>query len=270
MTEGTTASDISTQSQASVAPTVTQSTDQAPSAAPVQTGTVETQKQDKVFYQDDVNKLIGKIRQETREQTRREALQEMQLQQFTQPQQAAQPAQQQVQQQTQQAPVQQPQQPPQQNYLTEENARQMFAHELERQRQQAIATQIAYEFNNKLNLGAAKYADYEEKVAPLRQVFNNGQLLPLVYLANGVENTADVMYDLAQNPQKIANIVSLAQQAPILAQQAINQVSQSIKLNESAAQQKTAAEPLSQIRPSTTGTNDGSMSVKDYRRLLTV
>ncbi len=61
-------------------------------------------------------------------------------------------------------------------------------------------------------------------------------------------------------------------ESPNMAQSDIAKLSHSIKANESAAAQaqQSAAAPLSQVKPSTTGADNGSMSVKDYKRLLRV
>jgi hypothetical protein len=45
----------------------------------------------------------------------------------------------------------------------------------------------------------------------------------------------------------------------------VQRLSQSIKDNESAGKMRHPNEPLSQMRPSNTGTDNGAMSVKDYR-----
>ncbi len=164
------------------------------------------------------------------------------------------------------------QQPTQGNYLTEDSARSFMAQELERQRQAAVGNQIANEFVSKLSAGKNKYPDFDEKVAPLLQEFQAGRLLPLILMGNATDNTVDVMYDLANNQHKIGSLMATHREAPALAQSEMAKLSSSIKANEAAAAQaqQSAAAPLSQLKPSTSGADNGSMSVKDYKRLLKV
>ncbi len=123
---------------------------------------------------------------------------------------------------------------------------------------------IAKEFFSKLESGRSRYKDFDEVVGKL-----DLRLIPeVVHLANGVENTADVMYELAKNPLKVANLKSLGNLQASLAQTEIQRLSQSIRLNEDAKSAQLAPEPLSQIKPSPLNADSGSMSVSDFRRAL--
>ena len=90
---------------------------------------------------------------------------------------------------------------------------------------------------------------------------------PYVILAlAGIENKAKVVKDLAKNPSKYANILTLANGgSPKLAQLELNKLSASIKANEDAKKQPKVDAPLSQIRASNIGGDDGNKSVTDYR-----
>ena len=80
-----------------------------------------------------------------------------------------------------------------------------------------------------------------------------------------VDNSHDVLYELGKDRIKMANLETLAHMSPNDAIIQAQRLSQSIKDNEVASKIKTPNEPLSQIRPSNTGTDNGAMSVKDYR-----
>lgn len=253
-------------------------------------------KPDKVFYQTDLDKVATKVRHEAYEKGRRDLANELQLQQvaaasqqqtqmpqgnqfaaqqgqpaLAQPNSYQAPVMQQNAYGQQPSPMQSQQTGQQANYMTIEDARRLFNEQAEMQRQQGVVNQVINDFGTKLIAGSQKYPDFEEKIAPLRQSFKDGQLGELIWLTNGADNTADIIYDLANNPQKVANLVTLAQKSPPLAHQAVAQLSNSIKMNENAAKQtQSASEPLTQVKPSTTGTDNGSLNLRDFKRLLKV
>lgn len=81
-----------------------------------------------------------------------------------------------------------------------------------------------------------------------------------------MDNKAKVVKDLAKNPSKYANILTLANGgSPRLAQLELNKLSNSIKANEEAKKQPKVDAPLSQVRASNIGGDDGNLSVTDYR-----
>ncbi len=266
MTEGT--SDISSQAQGQVVDSANPQTEQ--------------QKQPKVFYQEDVDRLIGTTKHVAKQEGYAQAMRDQEMKMQTdnaqkaqQMQQQPQMAQQQMQQPGQQQMVggmqQQPAQP-NQNFLTPEDAKKMFSEEIEKQKRDAVLNQVATDFRSKLNAGSSKYPDFDEKVAPLRDMFEKGQLPHIVWLANGADNTADVVYDLANNTHKIGTISSNYAVSPQLGQLEMQRLSNSIKANEAAKQEKTPSEPLSRVQPSVSGTaGSGSpQSVQDFRRMLKV
>lgn len=120
------------------------------------------------------------------------------------------------------------------------------------------------EIMTKLNAAKDKYSDFDEKVGPL---FSE-HLGDIWVLANGVENTADVMYHLSENVEKISLIDGLIRRDPTgaLARRSLAKMAESIKLNEQAAHVKTPNAPLSQIKPSPVGTDNGSTTINDLRR----
>ena len=132
-----------------------------------------------------------------------------------------------------------------------------------KERSQAeAANTIAQDFIGKMQTGKDKYSDFEETVASLN--------LPahphVIYWANSLDNTVDVVYDIAKHPEKFASILMLAQTAPELARRKMQELSQSITKNAEASKQPHVNEPLSQLKPSTIGTDNGSMTVRDLRR----
>lgn len=152
-----------------------------------------------------------------------------------------------------------------------EQIKQMVAEETKRQNdelhRQAYVNNVATSFNQKLEAAKTKYSDFEDTIAPLRNDLGNPAMATVVLMANQMDNTADIMYDLAKNPQKVANLVTLAHTSPTLAQRQMQELSNSIKQNQVSSPHP-VKEPLSQIRPSAIGTDNGPMTVSDYRKLF--
>lgn len=145
--------------------------------------------------------------------------------------------------------------------------RRQVREEMNLQQQQAHNYQVANTFLQKLSLGAGKYNDFKD-VVPDQFLESFVQQAPAVFhLTNSVDNTADVMYELAKNPEKIISLRDIAAMNPAAAQRKMQELAASIKVNEQALKQPNANEPLSQIKPSTVGTDNGSMTVSDYKKV---
>lgn len=145
---------------------------------------------------------------------------------------------------------------------SDEHVRKLINEEAQRMATMQTAQRIAEEFTQKMVAAKDKYQDFEQTVAKL----NLPQIPHIINWANSLDNTADVMYDIAKHPAKFANLIMLAHTAPHLAAEEMQNLSKSIKQNEDAAKRQTPLEPLSQVKPSTTGKDNGSMTVSDYRK----
>lgn len=129
----------------------------------------------------------------------------------------------------------------------------------------AEGQRIADEFRSKIEADKERFPELKDKLGKT----NLAAFPAIIHLANSMENTAAIMNELfVENPGKLASINSLAQIDPSLAIDAVTKLSKSISINEKAAQSKVANEPLSQLRPSTIGVDNGQMSVTDYRRIF--
>lgn len=113
---------------------------------------------------------------------------------------------------------------------------------------------------------ANKLKDAEKKHEDFNDVTNNADFMneapELLIYANSVDNAADVLYNLASNPSKIGSLKNLS---PRLAQLEINRLSQSLKQNESATNTASPHAPLSQLKSSNIGGDNGKKSMKDLR-----
>ena len=146
--------------------------------------------------------------------------------------------------------------------MSSEQLERLVQDKIKEQSHLETAKQIANDFTNKMMAAKDKHPDFEEAVSQL----NLPTIPHIVHWANSLDNTADVMYDIAKNPSKFANILMLSQTAPQLAQREMQKLSDSIKKNVEAQNQPSVKEPLSQIKPSPVGTDNGSMTVRDLRK----
>lgn len=124
------------------------------------------------------------------------------------------------------------------------------------------AQRIVQTFWNKLAPGREKYQDFDKVTSDIEyaQFPNVVQLL-----AQHAENAHDILYSLGNDRLKMSQLEYLASKSPRDAIVQVQRLSQSIKDNESASKLKVPNEPLSKLRPSNLGTDNGVMSVKDYR-----
>jgi hypothetical protein len=209
------------------------------------------QVQERLFKQSELNEIVGRAKHDAVESFKR-------------------------QQQTQYA-----QQAPQSNQaqssksLSEDDVKRLTSEELARQRDQwareaqekadaEIAQRIVNSYKEKIAPGKEKYEDFEAVTnnVDMRYYPNVVQLL-----AEYVDNSHDVIYELAKNRTKLYQLESTCAHNPQDAIYEIKRLSDSIKANESTSQMKHANSPLSQQRPSNTGTDSGNtLSMKDLKR----
>ena len=209
------------------------------------------QAQERVFKQSELNEIVGRAKHDAVESFKR-------------------------QQQTQYA-----QQVPQSNQaqssksLSEDDVKRLTGEELSRQRNEwtreaqeradaEMAQRIVNSYKEKIAPGKEKYEDFEAVTnnVDMRYYPNVVQLL-----AEYVDNSHDVIYELAKNRTKLYQLESTCGHNPQDAIYEIKRLSDSIKANESSSQMKHANSPLSQQRPSNTGTDSGgTLSWKDLKR----
>ena len=190
--------------------------------------------QEKLLSQSEVNTIAGKVRQEAYEKGKKEAESSMAQNRA-------------------------------QGSLTEEQVRQIVMDQTQRAQQEQMqmqqARQIIGDFSSKMAAGADAYPDFEQKVGAL----DLPKIPEIIQLANSVDNTADVMYELASKPYKVGNLITLARTAPHLAHQEAQRLSASIKANQQAQQNIQTPEPVSQVKPTSAPAENGAMDIKSLR-----
>ena len=217
------------------------------SQTPVETA---QQTQERLFKQAELNEIVGRAKHDAVESYKRQ-------QQQTQ----------------QQAP--QYSQAPASKSLSEDDVKRLTGEELNRYREEwtresqermnaEAAERIVNSYKEKISAGKDKYEDFEAVTnnVDMRYYPNVVQLL-----AEYVDNSHDVLYDLAKNRSKLYQLESTCQHNPQDAIYEIKRLSDSIKANETHSQMNTARAPLSQQRPSNTGTDSGNtLSMRDLKK----
>jgi hypothetical protein len=239
------------QSQDSSSPGAAPSqTASAPSPAPSQTS------EEKTFRQSEVNNLIG------REKAR--AIEEYKRLQTEQPQYAQQKY-------GDSGNSQAAYTPPAQN--SESEMRRLAAEEAQKHFERVNndirakyeteqAQKTVQNFWSKISTGKEKYQDFDTVTSDIEYArFPNVVQL----LAEHVDNADDMLYEMGKDRFKMAQLEQLAHMSPNDAVRQAKRMSQSLKDNEAARRAKVPNAPLSQMRPSNTGTDNGVMGVKDYR-----
>jgi hypothetical protein len=227
-------------------------TTQNQSVQPTQTAPEATPKAPKLYTDEEVNNIVAPKKQKAYEQGRQDGLAELQKQQQYSQNTAA----------TQTPANHQPSQIGGMSQLSSEQIKQMVSSAIQEKENNIAATQFVNQFTQKMNTGNAKYTDFEKIVAPL----DLPRIPDICALANLCDNTADIMYDLGKNPSKIGTLLALSKTAPHLAHLEIMKLSQSIKNNETASNIPGVKDPLSQVKPSSVGMDNGSVTVSDIRR----
>lgn len=135
-------------------------------------------------------------------------------------------------------------------------------HEAQERANAEAANRIVGMFRDKIEAGKDRFQDFESVTGNVAMQFypNVVQLL-----AEHVDNSADVLYHLAKNRDKLYRLESLSAHNSSDAVYEIKRLADSIKSNEQSSQMKQANTPLSQQRPSNTGTESGSLSWSDLK-----
>jgi len=140
----------------------------------------------------------------------------------------------------------------------QEDERQRHAEQIEQE-----VKQVADQYFGKMAAGKDMFEDFEAITAD----FNPAEFPQLVFLANQMENTPAVIYELSKNPGKLADLVTLVEKSPTMARAQMAKLSQSIKRNDEAKSGlQEAQDPLDRLKPSPTGTDSKKMGMRDLKQ----
>src|ERR1700722_4719201 len=174
---------------------------------------------EKTFSQSQLNEIVGRTREEARKSGYNRAKQEAEIGnvQGTQQQQATQQQSTQTQQSSFGGVTQ----------LTSQQIDELVDKRVTAKANEEYAKRLINDFTGKLELAKGNHNDFDDVI----QALNLPQHPHLVGWANGLENCAEVLYDLGNNPSKYANILMLSQTAPQLALREMQKLSDSITSN---------------------------------------
>lgn len=123
--------------------------------------------------------------------------------------------------------------------------------------------QVAQQYFGKMAQGKEMFEDFEAMTAD----FNPAEFPQLVFLANQMDNTAAVIYELRKNPGKLADLTVLVDKSPNMARSELTKLSESIKRNDEAKRTlQEAQDPLNRLKPSPVGTDSGTKNVRDFKQ----
>lgn len=203
--------------------------------------------QEKMIPQSQVSKIAAREARQAAEKTRNEMMAEFERQRISQDTQT----------------------PPEQNMggmpqVSPDQMEQLVYQAAHRMSTKMTADKMAADFETKIKAEIEQDPDFGD----LYDSLNISQHPELVIWMNGMDNSAKVVKDLANNPSKFANILMLAKSnMPALAQRELNKLSDSIKVNQAAQAQPKAKEPLDQLSPSSIGIGNGELSVSDFMKM---
>jgi hypothetical protein len=220
----------------------------------LQDAPLATNAEEKMLPQSEVNRIVGAAKAEAAERERRRVAEQMQAGQMQQGanQVDSQSLDEQINARVQQALLA--------DKERQEAARQQAA---EAEYKEELRT-LANDFMSKVGAGKVAYEDFDAVTADL-----DLRAFPqLVFLSAGLENPADVVYELSKNPQKLVTIQALAEKSPQMAKRQLEALSNSIKANREAMENPNQTDaPLPRIKPSTTASADaGAMTIRDLRK----
>lgn len=139
-----------------------------------------------------------------------------------------------------------------------------FNTEMEQRRLKDEVDRVAHSYISKMEQGKTAYDDFDE----VTKEFDPTAFPQLTYLVSGLDNAADVIYDLSRNPIKLAGLDRLAEKNPRQAQSELLKLSRSITENRQAQSDEssnTVAAPLDRLQSSRVSGSNGKMTINDLR-----
>jgi len=134
--------------------------------------------------------------------------------------------------------------------------------ELAKSEEEKSLRSLAEQYHLKMGKGSQLFDDFNEIMGD----FKPSEFSNTAMLAAQMENTPEIMYELANNPGKLAEIEALAERSPNMAKKQLEKLAKSINSNLEAKQNNvTAPPPLSQVKSSASGVDSNKMNLKDMK-----
>lgn len=125
------------------------------------------------------------------------------------------------------------------------------------------AEEFVSSYQAKLDDGRARYEDFDAVVSEV----DPKEFVDVIMLANEQEGTADIMYELARNPDKLVRVAAAYRMSPSQAKRMMKEIAGSMKINRDAeVNHKATNSPLPRSKPSTAGTSTGELkTISDFK-----
>lgn len=209
----------------------------------------------KMLSQEQVNNIVKQAKRDAAEKARREYEAKLQAMQSGSAQQAPE---------AQQSPVNNDEL----GRLVEERLARIAQEYQEKAKQQAYEAElqrIANTYADKMATGKELFEDFDEVISDI----DPADYYDVMGLASELENTPEVMYELAKNLQKLEYIDRLAKRPSNgrkLAMKELERLSKSIAANQEAKEEHVSTNPpLAKPKPSQVGTEKPMTSVRDFK-----
>lgn len=137
---------------------------------------------------------------------------------------------------------------------------QMQEENVKRQNEE-FARKTLMEIEAKTTSAAKEIPDYNQVVGKYDFV---KEMPHVLYYANQFPNGGHLLYELSKSPSKMA---AIAAAPPSVAVEALRELSTSLDANKAAATTVLPPDPMSQVKPSPLGTDNGSLSVRDFKKI---
>lgn len=135
---------------------------------------------------------------------------------------------------------------------------------LNAQQREEQASNLVNMYFSKMAQGKETYADFEE----VTKDFDPAAFPQLAALSAQLDNTADIIYELAANPSKLVTLDTLANRNPRQGQAELLKLSKSIASNKQAqtdADSRYTPAPLARLQPSKVSGSNGKLGIRDLR-----
>jgi len=139
-----------------------------------------------------------------------------------------------------------------------------FNQEIQQRQLKDEMEKVANSYLSKMAAGKDAYEDFEE----ITKDFDPTAFPQLTYLVSGIENAADIIYELSLNPLKLAGLDRIAEKNPRQAQAELLKLSQSISENKKVKayeNSNSVSEPLDRLKSSRISGSNDKMSIRDLR-----
>jgi hypothetical protein len=139
-----------------------------------------------------------------------------------------------------------------------------FNQEMQQKQIESEMNRVANSYLSKMQEGRKAYEDFDE----ITKEFDPSAFPQLTYLVAGIDNAADIIYELASNPTKLTVLDRLAEKNPKQAQAELLKLSRSIMENrqaQSEANSQNVAAPLDRLQSSRVSGSNGKLSIRDLR-----